>query len=85
MIAQIASELEILIAFLVLVAIGAAGIRLVQEVFSLRQTPPVHKPFSKCWNRRLTLSLESNLLKCLPSTRRGQPLGFCCLRWQDSS
>lgn len=56
MIAQIASELEILIAFLVLVAIGAAGIRLVQDVFSLRQTPPVHKPFSKCWNRRLTLS-----------------------------
>lgn len=33
MIAQIASALEILIAFLVLVAIGAAGIRLVQDVF----------------------------------------------------
>ena len=36
MIAQVASALEILIAFLVLVAIGAAGIRLVQDVFSLR-------------------------------------------------
>ena len=33
MIAQIASALEILIAFLVLVAIDAAGIRLVQDVF----------------------------------------------------
>ena len=33
MIAQIASALEILIAFLVLVAIGATGIRLVQDVF----------------------------------------------------
>ena len=46
MIAQVASALEILIAFLVLVAIGAAGIRFVQDVFSLRQTPPLEQAFN---------------------------------------
>lgn len=85
MIAQIASALEILIAFLVLVAIGAAGIRLVQDVFFFAADTTGTQTFQQVLEQAFNLAIGIEFIKMLAKHTRGQPLRCCCLRWQDSS
>ena len=74
MIAQIASALEILIAFLVLVAIGAAGIRLVQDVFFFAADTTGTQTFQQVLEQAFNLVIGIEFIKMLAKHTPGSAI-----------
>lgn len=74
MIAQIASALEILIAFLVLVAIGAAGIRLVQDVFFFAADTTGTQTFQQVLEQAFNLVIGIELIKMFAKHTSGSAI-----------